>query len=484
MVALPKPSGWNIRGIRLEVCRHYIGRTRPRLDHQLDAFLLPSALRSEKGGARAHRSPPLFKADDLSTSSEISNSTIFQHTLDNGLTVLAEPMPWLRTAAAYMKVPAGAHWETDQHAGLAEVVAEMVQRGAGSRSSREMVTWLENRGIQYQSFVGSHFTTMGAAMPAESLPDGLSLVADIFLRPHLPADQLPDAKAMAMQELLALEDEPSQLLMERLRRLHFGPYWGRSSYGSKPGIEAITPALVRHFYERFYSPQQAVLVVAGNFSWPGTLQQITDLFARWPRTTLPEPAPPPHEPAAYEHIQQDSAQTHIGFAFPAVDYAAEDYFALRAGIGVLSDGMSSRLFDRVREQRGLCYSVSASCYSAPKIGGVFGYAGTTAQRAQETLDVTLAEIIGLAEGVEAEELRRLKVRVQSDLIMQQESCVSRAGSMASDWVLLGRVRSATELEQRIEAITETDIVRYWREHPPRDFRIVTLGPEPLRVPVS
>ena len=153
-------------------------------------------------------------------------------------------------------------------------------------------------------------------------------------------------------------------------------------------------------------------------------------------------------------------------------------------MGILSDGMSSRLFDRVREQRGLCYTVTASCHSLKNGGGVFGYAGTTPERAQETLDVTLHEIENLLEDMSSSELDRWKVRIESGLIMEQESSASRASSMASDFYQLGRPMTTIELESLIESLRLEDIRDYWSANPPKDYRVVTLGPDPLKVPAS
>ena len=153
-------------------------------------------------------------------------------------------------------------------------------------------------------------------------------------------------------------------------------------------------------------------------------------------------------------------------------------------MGILSDGMSSRLFDRVREKRGLCYTVTASCHSLKNGGGVFGYAGTTPERAQETLDVTLHEIESLLGDLESSELERWKVRIESGLIMEQESSASRASSMASDFYQLGRPMTTVELETLIESLTLDDIRDYWSANPPKDYRIVTLGPNPLTIPES
>ena len=142
--------------------------------------------------------------------------------------------------------------------------------------------------------------------------------------------------------------------------------------------------------------------------------------------------------------------------------------------------MGARLFTEVREKRGLCYAVSASYQTFKDLACVLCYAGTTNERAQETLDVTLAELLRLQEGVEKEEVERVQAGLKSALIMQEESTSARAGALASDWYYLGRVRSLVEIQQAVQALTPRKIVNHLRRHPPQDFTIVTLGPKPLR----
>ncbi len=150
-------------------------------------------------------------------------------------------------------------------------------------------------------------------------------------------------------------------------------------------------------------------------------------------------------------------------------------------MGVLSGGMSARLFTEVREKRGLCYSVHASYHTLLDRGAVFCYAGTSAERAQETLDVTMGELVRLRAGIEDHELARLKARIKSALIMQQESSSARSSSLARDWYHLGRARTLDEVGGLIDALTCASINAYLAEHPPRDFTVVTLGPGALEV---
>ena len=403
--------------------------------------------------------------------------------LANGLTVLAQPMPWLRTAAFALAVRAGVECEPDDRGGLAGLMCEMMQRGAGPYSSRDVVALQDNLGLDQSAGVSAALASFGAAMPGPSLPAALKLYAEILRHPHLPGDQLDDARMGAMHEVRAVRDEPTQQVILRLKRMQYGPRDGRPTCGDEPGLEAITMSDLHDFYAQRYRPAGAMLAIAGNFDPDEIVALAEELFGDWQGELLEIPQDQAGQPG-YEHISQDSSQTHIGWSFDSIPLSDPDYYVMRAGVGILSDGMSSRLFDRVREQRGLCYSVSLSAHSLQTRGAILGYAGTTPERAQETLDVALREIETLKDGIEQAELDRLKVRVQSSVIMEQESSWSRVSSLISDWYHRGRVVTMRELEERVEALRVEDIVGYWKAHPPGGYRIVTLGQQPLRVPAN
>jgi predicted Zn-dependent peptidase len=186
----------------------------------------------------------------------------------------------------------------------------------------------------------------------------------------------------------------------------------------------------------------------------------------------------------HRHIQHDSAQTHIAVAYPSAAYGTDDYYQARGAVGILSDGMSSRLFTEIREKRGLCYTVSASCHSIKGQGNVVCYAGTTSERAQETLDVLVDQLMRLTDGVDQEELRRLKARIKTDLLLSQESSRARSGAIALDWYYLGRVQTLAEVGRIVDDLSCESINAYLASHPPTSFSIVTLGAKKLEIPVG
>lgn len=406
--------------------------------------------------------------------------TIHTHAFANGLTLLAEPMPWLESAAVTLLLPAGCSRDPDHREGLASLASELAQRGSGKRDSRQFIEDLERLGCDASASVAAAHTSFGGAMPAENLGETLEILADLTRRPHLSDDEFDDARQSCIQEVLALEDELSTRALHRLRYRHYPSPWGRSSLGTVPSLEAATPDDVREFVSQLYQPTGAIVSIAGKFDWPWLLETVGRYWGDWkPRPLADQPTGAPQ--GGYEHIPHESSQTHIWLAYDSVPYSHPDYYEARAAIGVMSDGMSSRLFTEVRENRGLCYSVSAFCHSLRDRGSIFGYAGTTTERAQETWDVMLAEFHKLAAGVTEAELSRLKASLKSALIMQQESSASRTGSMASDWYHLGRVQTIEELSRIVDGLSVDRINRYLAAHPVRQLSVVTLGAQPLQI---
>ncbi len=405
---------------------------------------------------------------------------VFHHTLPNGLTLLAERMPHVRSAALNFLVPAGCAHDPPEHLGLASVLSDLITRGAGTRDSRELTTALDNLGLDRDESVGTlHMRFWGATL-ARNLPAALEIYADILRRPHLPEEEVEPVRALALQDLQSLEDEPRQKVLIELRRRHYPAPLGHDRRGTREGIESLTAAVIRRQYRRLFQPRGTILSVAGAIDWEPLRDQVTRLFGDWDGAA--EPALRlGSEARGYEHLTKETTQTQIGVAYPSVPIGDPDYYAAQGAVNVLSGGMSARLFTEVREKRGLCYAVWASYQTFKDRGSVVCYAGTTNERAQETFDVTLGELRRLQEGVEPEEVERVRAGLKSSLIMQEESTSARAGTLASDWYYLGRVRSFDEIHAAISGLTPESIVAHLRRHPPEDFTIVTLGPKPLAV---
>ena len=408
-------------------------------------------------------------------------NSILSHTYSNGLVLVAEPMKWLQSAAFTFLVPSGCASDPLDRAGLSSFACEMSLRGAGPRDSRQFILDLDNLGVERSESVSSAHVSYSGATLSENLPKALALYADVLRRPHLPEDQLESGRLAMLQELRAVEDEPAQKVMIELRRRHYPEPWGRSAQGEEQALESTSIQDIRRQVEQYFRPNGTILGVAGRVDWPQLKDLVGELLGDWPvaNPNVIEEVPPP---GRYRHVPYDSHQTQIGIGYDSVPYRHPDYFQAWGAVGVLSGGMSARLFTEVRERRGLCYSVYASLHTLLHRGAVFCYAGTGADRAQQTLDVTLGELSRLTQGIEVHEIERLKARIKSALIMQQESSSSRSSSLARDWYHLGHARTLDEVGRLIDGLSYRSINSYLAEHPPAEFTVVTLGSQALEVP--
>jgi predicted Zn-dependent peptidase len=307
----------------------------------------------------------------------------------------------------------------------------------------------------------------------------LELYADILRRPALPADEFEQEQELACQRLARLEDSPAEKLFVELRRTYFpGPH-GRTALGTREGLAALTCDALRRDHRRRYGPRGAILAVAGAFHWDELRLGVEQLFGDWDGSPPGPPLPDTTGRAAYRHIPQETSQEQIGVAYPSTALGEAGYYEARLTVEVLSGGMAARLFTEVREKRGLVYAVRAVPQMIKGAGYVLAYAGTTPDRCSETVEVLVGELRRVADGVTDDELARARTGLLSALIMQGESTRSRAGALARDQYLLGRVRTLGEIRQSVEAVTTESIHLYLRDHPPADFTIVTLGPREL-----
>ncbi len=406
---------------------------------------------------------------------------VYQHTLANGLVLLAERMEHVRSAAINFLVPAGCAYDPTGRLGVASIHAEMITRGAGERDSRELSLALDGLGVDRDESVGTINMQFWGSTLDRNVPAALDLYADIILRPHLPKEELEPIQALAIQDIQRLEDAPQQKVKIELRRRYYPPPLNKDRRGELEDIEGMTIDAVRSQYKRLFRPNGAIISVAGNIDWEPLKEKVEHLFSGWKRSADPDLTPETHLPKS-DHLQKDTQQTQIALAYPSVPIGHADYYDALAAAGVLSGGMSSRLFTEVREKRGLCYSVIAFHETFKDRGAMLAYAGTRTDRAQQTLDVLIEELNRLKAGITDDEVDRVKARLKSTRIMQEESTSARAGAIATDWYYLGRVRSFDEIQAAIDGLTPQAILDSLERYPVKDMVLVTLGPDPLTMP--
>lgn len=406
---------------------------------------------------------------------------LFTATLDNGIVLLGERLPALESLAVAFHVPAGAVHDGPARCGLAALSGEMCLRGAGGRSSREIVDALEGTGTQWSQAVSATHASFTGAMVARHLAAVLPVYADIIRRPDFPADQFEPARQMVLQNLAGTEDDPAHRTLLALRQLHYPAPWGMPAEGLSADVERLTVDDVRGFAERHMRPDGMIVAAAGRLEWDDFVARCAAAFGDW-RPGLAAGIVTGDRGPRVRHVPHDAQQTHVAIGWSAPASRDDDSYEAAAALAILGGSSSARLFTEVRERRGLCYSVSAGYQSHRDFGMAVCYAGTTSARAQETLDVILAEVDRLAGSIEAEEVDRVKARAKSGLVMQQESSAARAGSIGRQWYHLGRVRTLADELARYDRLSVASIEAWLARQPTRDLSIVSLGREPLEVP--
>jgi predicted Zn-dependent peptidase len=403
---------------------------------------------------------------------------LHQSELSGGMTMVAERMAHLHSVAVRILIPAGGIHDPVPRRGLANLMTEMLDRGAGSRGSKQLSDAFETLGTDYSIGAGTHMVAVTATFLAENLKPAMALIADVIMRPKLPSKDLAAVKELVSQEIQALEEEPRRQVMLELSRQHFPAPFGNDPRGTLETVDSITISDLEKFHKDHVVPNGTIMGIAGNIEFGQVEDTLNELFGEWKPGKSPAiKEGKPGKPVT--HVEKDSEQTHIALAFPSVKVGHSDYYGALGMVGILSGGMSGRLFTEVREKRGLCYACWATYTAFREHAAIQCYAGSTTARAQETLEVMAGELNRVAKNLTDEEIQRVKVGMRTSLFKQEDSSASRAFSLSNDWFNLKRVRPIEELEESVAGISAARIKDYFKKHPPSPMTLVSMGKKPL-----
>lgn len=407
---------------------------------------------------------------------------ITTHTLANGLSVIVEEMPHVESASYDLLIPGGLVCDPEGKVGAGLILGELIGRGAGPLSSRQLSEAFDDLGIRHGEGVGSDRYAFSGSLVSDSLPRALELVSYMVREPHLAEEEIPNIQSVLLQDIDSLNDNPARRSMVELSKRYYPAPYNRPSLGDADGIKGTNRAIVHALWQKLFSPRKAILSIAGKVTTSEVLNTVEKFFGDWSGADVQIPhfgAMPRND---YFHIDSDSSQMQIVFASPSVRFNQEGYYDGKLAVSVLGASMFGRLFVEVREKRGLCYSVYARHGSTNDYGTVTAYVGTTPERAQQSLDVLLKELHGLRGTVTEDELERARTNLKASLIMGEESPGARAGSNAQDWWLIKRVRPLSEINAAIDKVTVSSVDTFLASYPFKPCSILTLGKHTLSVP--
>ncbi len=372
--------------------------------------------------------------------------------LPSGLTVASDPMPHLMSTALGVWVSCGSRHETPEESGLSHMLEHMAFKGTVRRSARDIATEIESVGGDLNAYTGREQTAFHARVLKDDVDLALDIIADILINPVFDEAELTNERDVIIQEIGQTRDTPDDQVFDFLQEACYPRQaMGRSILGSEVTVAGFSRANVLDYMRKHYRAGTVVLAGSGAIEHEKLVEAGQVLLAK-----LEQGSERGFEPARFEggeiRAEEDLEQAHLAFAFPGVAANHPDAFTAQVFTTALGGGMSSRLFQEVREKRGLCYSIYAFSHSYRDTGVVGVYSGTSETRAGEIAPLVAAEIAAMAAQTSDEEVARARAQLKASLLMGLELPHARCEMIAGHLYAYGRVLSTEELVQRIDAV--------------------------------
>ncbi|HEX3350756.1 MAG TPA: pitrilysin family protein [Acetobacteraceae bacterium] len=379
--------------------------------------------------------------------------------LQSGLTVVTERMDRVETVSFGAYVATGTRHEDAEENGISHFLEHMAFKGTERRSAAAIAEEIEAVGGQINAYTAREQTAFYVKVLKEDLPLGADIIGDILSHSTFEPEELERERGVILQEIGQTNDTPDDIIFDHFQLTAYpGQPMGRPVLGTEDRIRAMPRSALIDYMHRHYTTSNTVIAAAGNLQHEAVLELVHAHFRDLPKTAAPDASPALYQGGEFRE-GRDLDQVHIVLGFPSVSYADDDFFPTMLMSTLLGGGMSSRLFQEVREKRGLVYSVYS--FTAPAMdGGLFGiYAGTGESEAAELVPVTLDELQKVQREVNDAELSRARAQVKAGLLMSLESTGSRCEQLARQLHVFGRVIPVEETVARINAVTIPDVQR-------------------------
>ena len=379
-------------------------------------------------------------------------------TLPNGFRVVTEHMPSIRSAALGVSATAGSRDEREAESGLSHMLEHMAFKGTGSLSAREIVERIEDVGGDLNAYTDYEVTAYQARVLGEHVPLGIELIADILRDSVFDEGEIEKERQVILQEIGEREDMPSSLAMETLQQTAFADQaLGRPIIGTRETVLSFDRDAIAGYMDRHYAPDRLILSAAGMVDHDETVRAAERLFGDLETRPAPKREPGRYA-AASQRVEREVEQAHVclGLAAPdSRDLAAQ--FGAQALAAVLGGGMSSRLFQEAREERGLCYSIFAFTEAFADAGLMTIYAATAPEQAAELASLALRTLERVAEDVTEAEAARARAQSKASLVMALESPMRRAESLSRQVATRGRPLAMDEIATIVDAVDAATI---------------------------
>lgn len=378
-----------------------------------------------------------------------------QITLKNGLRIIGERIPHFRSVSVGFWVGSGSQYETPDEAGLSHFLEHMVFKGTEKRTTRQIAEEMDKVGGQLNAFTSKECTCFYAKVVDEHLPLAMDVLSDLVTAPIFDPTELEKEKGVVIEEINMSADDPEDSVHELLMLANYGDQpVARPILGTEEKIAAYSSDDLRAYWKKMYRPQNTVLALAGNYDWNAVVALAEKLLDKWSPDAFESRACTTNPvPVTLLTKEKDIEQIHICLGFPALPIGDERSYELSLFNSVFGGAMSSRLFQKIREERGAAYTVYSYPNAYTDSGMLSVYAGTNPDAAEEVYGLLLGEAKKLSsEGMTRDEFMMAREQLKAGYILGLESTSARMQSLGRRLLLLGNTRTETEVIDRVNAI--------------------------------
>lgn len=400
-------------------------------------------------------------------------------TLSNGVRVLIEELPHVQSAAIGFWLDVGSKAEDPEVNGISHFIEHMLFKGTTNRTALEIAQSLEVTGGSLNAFTDKENTCFYARVLAEDVPLAIDVLSDMLLNSLLDPAEIKREKAVIIEEIKMYEDDPDEYAHDLLTETVWGGHpLGQPVAGTKKSVRGLTPQTIRDFMDRHYTPHNLVVAVAGQVDTQKVLSQLEAALAGFEAKHAPQELAPAGHQSGTIVKYRDIEQVHLAMATPGVPIAAEERYPIAILNAILGGGMSSRLFQEVREKRGLVYSIG-TFDALYRPGGMLAItAGLSPKHLPQVVSLVHEELAKVKGGdITDSELDMAKRQIRGALLLALESPRHRMNRMAHNELFYGRAQKPTEVLAAVDAVTRQDLTKLAeRMFDPAQFTTVVVGP--------
>lgn len=402
--------------------------------------------------------------------------TVRLDTLPNGLRIVTEGMPGLQSAAVGIWVTAGGRHERPEQNGIAHFLEHMAFKGTTTRSALQIAEAIEDVGGYINAYTSRDMTAFYARVLQDHVPLALEVIADIVLNPVFAPTEIEVERNVILQEIGQALDTPDDIIFDWLHEVSYPDQpFGRTILGPAERVAGFSREDLALFVAQHYGPDRMILAAAGGVDHDAILARATALFGDLKPVGNSSVQPATFSGGERREVK-DLEQVHFALSFEAPGYLADDVYVAQVYATALGGGMSSRLFQKIREERGLCYSIFAQSGAYLDTGQITIYAGTSDAEIGDLAALTVAELKRAPTDLAEAEVARARAQLKAGLLMGLESPSGRAERLARLLDIWGRVPDIDETVARIDAVTTAEVRRFGAAMVAAPMALALYGP--------